>query len=73
MYCRLVPSGEIALVHLVKWVYADLLAEIGEEEARMLDHVLVDRIGGIERGEALQFTKRTKYYGFLKEPHTFEH
>ena len=68
MYCRLVPSGEIALVHIVKWVYADLLTATGEEEARILDNALFDRIAGIERGEETpQLVKRTKYYASLKE------
>jgi hypothetical protein len=67
-YCRLVPTGEIALVHVVKWVYEECLAEINEEEARALDTALVDRIARIERGEEQPRFHRTKYYGLLQEP-----
>jgi hypothetical protein len=67
MYCRLVPTGEIALVHLVEWFYTDDLTEIDEEEARALDSALVDRIARIEGGEEVQLSKRTKYHGYLKE------
>jgi hypothetical protein len=67
MYCRLVPSREIALVHIADWVYRDILAEIGEEEATALDRALVERVARIERGERVQITKRTKGYATLQE------
>ncbi len=73
MYCRLVPSGEVALVHVAKWVYTDLLTEISGEEAHTRDSALVDRIAEIAGGEeAPQFTKRTKYFSTLRERHTLQ-
>ena len=67
MFCRLVSTGEIALVHLVEWFYTDDLTEISEQAARAFDNALVDRIARIEGGEEVQLSKRTKYHGYLKD------
>jgi hypothetical protein len=68
MYCRIKPSGEIVLIHLVKWAYTSVLISVSEEDARTLDNALVDRIAGIERGEEEPRYHRTERYGYLQDP-----
>jgi hypothetical protein len=67
MYCRVIPSREMVLIHVVKWAYSNYLTEISEEEARVLDSALVDRIAPIARSEEEPRYHRTRYYGYLQE------